>query len=296
MYKNILLIVILLFASAVSNAQVSGNQVYGGDRNSGNRNILINPGIILEGDSVLYINASVLLNTPAEYYVAVFGVGQTSKTLKEGNVQINKRIDKFISSLQALGIKKQDISVDFITQTKTYDYTLSNNVATQIQTGFQIKKNVIIKFNNIAMLDNMLLNGAENEIYDLVKVDYGMNDYLALHKQMINTAAEIINEKKSIYLKTAAFELLPNSVVSRDNFFVIYPAGQYKKYQAFETSDVTSSYYESKLIKKDILTNNTFYYEGSDLSGYDKVISPGISYIPVQFVLNYSVKYYIKRK
>ncbi len=128
----------------------------------------------------------------------------------------------------------------FITQTKIYDYVLADNVATQTQTGFQIKKNVIIKFENLAMLDNMIVSAAESEIYDLIKVDYIMDDYMKVYKQMVATPTEIINEKKNIYLKSASFDLLTNTVVARDNFYSVYPCSQYKAYEVYETGKVDS--------------------------------------------------------
>ncbi|MDP9229992.1 MAG: hypothetical protein M3O67_04870 [Bacteroidota bacterium] len=67
-----------------------------------------------------------------------------------------------------------------------------------------------------------------------------------------------------------------------------------KTYEAYETGKV-DSYCDSKLIKKDTLTDNTFYYEGTYVSVCDKIINPGVPYTGVQFVLNYKIKYYIKR-
>src|SRR5688572_14634176 len=292
MHKIIFIIGITCLVS-IARGQVSGNQVY--DNKSQNRNIPgYAAGVVLEGDSVLYINTSVLLNTAAEYYIAIFGLNQSAKTLKDANTQINRRIDKFIAGLVVMGIKKENVSVDFITQTKTYDYVLANNVATQTQTGFQIKKNLIVKFERLTQLDFMIAHAAESEVYDLIKVDYFLNDYLAVHKQMINAATEIINEKKNIYLKSSSFEILPNSVVYRDVFYGVYPANQYKTYSAYETGNV-NSYYDSKLIKKDMMTDNTFFYEGVDVSGYDKVINPGVPFVGIQFALNFGIKYYIKK-
>jgi len=192
-----------VFSHLLTFAQVSGNQAYGNgydDGRNGNKNY-----VILQGDSAIVISANILLNSPADVYVVTLALSQDGKTIIECNDLIKKQIDDFKSSLKKLGVTEKDMYVDFISQTKIYDYTISGKTAEQVENGFEIKKNVTIRLNNPGDFDQLMIIASQHDIYDLVKVDYIINDTRKIYTQMMTAAADIINQKKQIYLQLASF-------------------------------------------------------------------------------------------
>jgi uncharacterized protein YggE len=246
----------------------------------------------------------VLLNAKADFYVLVLGANQTGKTSEQAMKGLNERIQRCTTKLkEAINLKKEDIYIDFISQTRIFDYDVKTNnseiTASQKQMGFQTKKNIIVKFKNLEDMDMLIEKAAEEYIYDVIKVDYIVTDVAKLHQQMLEEASRIEKDKKDFYLKNSNFDLLSYYNVQNDNFYSLYPAKMYQTYQAFETSSVVNnSYYDSRVsfTKKDMLMDKTFFYEGEDPSKFDKVINPGTPQIGVQFVLQYAMKYLIKKK
>ena len=120
-------------------SQISGNQVYGKtgyDSNRGkNSTTTIN-------DNHLTINVKILLNNKADFFTVVLGTNEEAETVALCNSKINQRINGFTKDLFKNGIKKEAIYVDFISQTKVYDYSVENDTAEQFQKGFEIKKNI----------------------------------------------------------------------------------------------------------------------------------------------------------
>lgn len=306
MIINIFYTISFLIFCITTQAQISGNRNY--ERNNDTQRYATTPtpqpSIVLEKDSVLYINANVLMNTQASYYILVLGVNQTAKTSQQAMLTLNTRIQKCTTAIaNTIKIDKADMYVDFISQTKTYDYEVKNSnnetMATQKQMGFQTKKNIIVKFKNLTDVDALITQAAEQEIYDIIKVDYVVPNPLQVHLQMLEEATTIINQKKAWYQKNTSLELLPVNAIQNDVFYGLYPAKMYQSYQAFESANVTNNNnYESRnsFVKKDMLMDKTFFYEGDDVAKYDKVINAGVPQVGVQFVLNCTMKYLVKKK
>jgi uncharacterized protein YggE len=309
--KNVLFVITVILCNLSGFTQMSGNRVYQNmDDYRNNRDYAtatyfrVQPSVVIDRDSVMFVNATVLLNARADFYVLVLGANQTGKTSEQAMKGLNERIQRCTTKLkEAINLKKEDIYIDFISQTRIFDYDVKTNnneiTASQKQMGFQTKKNIIVKFKNLEDMDVLIEKAAEEYIYDVIKVDYIITDVVKLHQQMLEEASRIEKEKKAFYLKNSNFDLMSYFNVQTDNFYSLYPAKQYQTYQAFETSSVENkSYYDSRVsfTKKDMLMDKTFFYEGEDPSKFDKVMNPGTPQVGVQFVLQYTMKYLIKKK
>lgn len=293
---------IILFSTAIiiqlsMAAQFSGNQVYR-NRYSQNNTEPYNgiPKPIIINDSIMMVSAEVLLNAKADSFVITLGISQEAKTVKEANAVINKRVNAFKSSLRSIGINEHDIYIDFITQTKIYDYTVSGANATQFIKGFEIKKNIILKIDAASGFDRIIELASEQEIFDVVKVDYIVNNPQKLYVDMMTSAAAVIKQKKDVYLGLSPVELLPVSKISSEKFYAVYPSSQYKEYAAFESSDVTNDYSDARFVKKLERKAKTFYYDKIDQSTFDMVINNASPVVGVQYVLQVQVQFDIKRK
>jgi len=273
--------------------QISGNQIQG--NNYSNRDLIriqnqTTP-ILRLTDSTFIIKAKVLKNIIADEYVAVFGVADTAKTVELGNKRIDDRIDNFIKELKSSGVNRKDIYIDLITQTQIYDYELRGNLALQYLDGFEIKKNVIIKFSKIQSLNEIVRKAAKYRIYDIVKVDYNINDIQGIYSDLFKECTKLINRKKELYVSATMVDLYESSQIYGESFYHLTPKDLYKSY----TSNVSSIVYNSNRYtqKKDLRKTATYYFDKLDYSGFDHIINPVVTEPVLQFILELQFKYEI---
>lgn len=270
------------------NAQVSGNYVQQNGNRSSKEIIQIDK--LFVTDSTFIIQASVLKNVVADNYVAVFGVSETANTLKESNENINKRINSFIADLSKNGIDKKDIYVDMTTQTKIYDYKVDGQIAEQYLAGFEIKKNVILKFKNISDLDNIVVYASNYEIYDLVKVDYLVANDEGIYADLFEIARNVIEKKKNLYVTATNVTLANASQIFGEKFYSQSPLESYKSYTSNQSARYTNYNYNRT---KELAKTPTYYYDKINYSGFDKVINPIVTEPVVQYVLSIQIKFKI---
>lgn len=290
---------ILLFSVLTTFGQVSGNQVfnqYGDYGNRNNRPATPSPNKIHLTDSTFFINTSIAMNVIADSYVATFGVAQSAKTLKEANAQIDDRIQKFVLKLEIIGIRQTDIYVDIVTQTRILDYKVDANYAEQFISGFEQKKNVIVKFKEIKDLDKMLAAASEHEIYDLIKVDYIVDDPDKVYTQLFQTAMELLNNKKELYVKTTRIKLKKTPKISSESFYYLTPPTLYQSYSPRNISTDYDDYGNSRSKKKNLQVSTTYYYDHIDYSAFDKVINPIVTEPAIEFILLLQLKFDIERE
>lgn len=290
------LFIFSITTSKSSYGQISGNQTYQ-DRYSRNYSGSAENNIyrtIIVKDSIMQINASILLNSKADYFIITLGLNEEAKTVKEANTSINKRLAAFKKALAGIGISEDDIYVDFITQTKIYDFKGTASEAVQFIKGFEIKKNIIIKTRASPVFDQIIELASDNEIYDVVKVEYININIDKIYADMMLAASNVVKQKKDLYLKLSPVELLPPPKIKLENFYAVYPNTRYKNYEAFETSEITTNY-NSALIQRINRKNKTFYYDKIEQSKFDLIINSASPVVGIQYVLEIVMEFNLKR-
>lgn len=281
-----------LLTISISKAQISGNQVYG--NTSSNYNRSQSSQTITVNNNVLSVSISILMNSKADGFVMTLGLNEEAETVKLCNTKINNRIEGFLSKMKTLGIKKDESYVDFISQTKVYDFTIDGTTAQQFEKGFEIKKNIIITTKNIADLEKIITMASEHEIHDVIKVEYFNDDPDRIHSNLFDQALEMAENKKDKYLKSFRKKTI-GTPDANEVFEVFFPKNQYKVYQAYESSEIQTHYnnrntnYLNKLARK----NKSFYYDGVSSAGYDKVINANQTEVGIQYTITLTVSYKI---
>ncbi len=291
--KTIFISLTMLLLISIVHAQQSGNSVYGQNYNSTAGKTQTVDKLFLT-DSTFIIQANIALNIIADNYVATFGVAEQSATLNDCNDKIEKRIQSFITELTKFGIAATDVYVDMTTQNKIYDYKMNGSIEEQYLKGFELKKNIIIKFLNIKDLEKMVISASVFQIYDLVKVDYNVTDNNKIYTQLFVAATEIINQKKGLYVGATNAKLSAVSEIYGEEFYSFSPSQLYKSYTAFESSDVYGGYSNS-YTKKDLRKSTTYYYDKMNYSGLDRVINPIVTEPVVEFVLTLQIKFQLEK-
>lgn len=272
-------------------AQESGNRSYGSQR----RRPQTNSGVLVEnrnGRDVYLIEANVAMNMRADAYVVVFGAAQQAATAAESNSKINSQIAAFTRDLENLGIKRADLFVDFITQNKVYDFTTSGSVATEKLSGFETKKNIAVRYGDREILEKIIAAAAKNSVFDLIKVDYIVNDIKTVHARLYEEAVKAVKQKEAAYANSFGVKMSLTNV-SSEKYDAFYPGELYAAYQAFETGNAYGGNENNRVIEQ--RKTKTFYYEPLDASDFDSVINPiGIEPM-VQFTLYLRMQYDLKK-
>lgn len=283
-----------------SKAQVGGNQIYRDKNNndySAQKNLpdFNNANSYFANDSTLVVSVKVLMNKTADRYKLTLGLNEEAATPKIALENINRRINGFIKRISSMGIKHDDIFVDFISQTKIYDYDINKDtqVTTQKMDGFETKKNIIITVNKHSMIEKLISEASDFQIYDIIKVDYINNDIDKIQEDLLKEAYAVFDKKKENYFSLFKKEIIGKPTAS-SGFTYIFPKNQYQNYTALESASVTYGY-DSRYVKKEERKSRTFYYDGTDYTGFDKVINNSNPEVGIQYIMNLSVKYDLKK-
>ena len=226
--------------------------------------------------------------------MAIFSITQTGETATEVNKLINSRIDPVKTFCKSLD-SKIIFYTDMISFVPMYEYELEKKVFNkktynEVPKGFEIKKNIHIKYTNPEHLDGIISICAENEIYDLVRVDYFVSDMEKHRKAMKTKANVILNEKINYYeaILNTDFTNLKKDVV--DDFSTSYPVESYQSYEAYSSSSIKK---DKRTKFNDETKSRTMYYMPKFDKNFDFVINPVIIEPVVQLVyqLNLKIKF-----
>ena len=229
-----------------------------------------------------FLEATVLMNVRADEYVASFGVQGDGKTSLESEQAVDSKIDALKSKLAGVGIT--ETFTDFINQAPYFEYDASGKTATEKLKGYKTAKNLLIRYknrNDLRQITN-LANAAG--IYDLIKIDFVVNDSSGIKTRMMAEAARIIKSKEQTY-STLGITLKPVGVVA-EKFRTYSPDELYQDYTAYESGS-TQGY--RRVIQK--AKASTSYYSGFDGKDFDFVINQSSLEPNVQAVMYLRVKY-----
>lgn len=300
--KSILTMICFFFLQQGSFAQVSGNQVFSSNRDNYSYYGRIDTRLKQTSDEKIYltdssilVQAKIIKNVKADHFICVFGLNEIAKTVGTANTNINARIKNFIENIKKAGINEQDIYTDMVTQYRIYEY--QRNKEGEIEDflkGFELNKNIIIKYYKPTLIDKILTIAANDSILDLIKVDYVVEDIEKVYEEIFQTASEVTRRKKDIYLKLIGGKAKPNVQIYNSSFASYYPIEMYKNYQAFSTNTYDSYWGSDR--KKTARKFTTYYYDRLDYSGFDKVVNPSVLEPVVQFTLTLQVVYNLEPK
>jgi uncharacterized protein YggE len=284
-------LLVSLFVAVNVCAQESGNRIYG---NNGyyqqRRQLMTNSGMLAANQSGYAIEASVLTNLKPDAFVAVFGVNDEAVASAASNDKVNTRIAQFVEKLSPMGITQNDLFVDFITQNRVYDFSVSGSATRETLTGFETKKTVAVRYRNRDLFEQIVSAAAGVKIFDLIKVDYIVSDFEKVRARLFQEAVKIIKNKESIYVKSFRVSLAPVGLAS-EKYDVSYPNEAYQRYQAFETGEgyaYASNGTSSRVVQR---KSFTFFYEPFDASRFDAVLTPLGIEPAVQYTLYLRMQY-----
>ncbi|MEN8927733.1 MAG: SIMPL domain-containing protein [Flavobacteriales bacterium] len=300
-HKAMILMPIFTFVLILSTvAQGGGNHIYqnNGNNNSHNRYTkkATERASVYATDSTLIITSKVLMNKKADYYMITVGVNQIAKTVIEANKKINTRIENASKKIKKLGINQDEIYIDFISNTKLYDHKINGREIIEEFDGFSLRKNIIIKTKRLLDIDRIVDICSEQEIFDIIKIDYVSEDMEKIGKELLDEAVKVIENKKNMFKTTSSTAISKDYRLTYEKSKTYYPKNMYQQYnEAFETTSVNRNY-NNNYIKKEARKERTFYYDGIETDfGIDKIIDKIAPVVGIQYVLEIQVIYQLKR-
>ena len=288
---------ILFFSSFICLAQNRANYNYGNasyDKDEKPSQIL--PQAIILSNNMVELEATVLMNVTADEYVAMFHIEQKGKVLKDVQENMDKRIADFQKGLLELGIKEDEMIIDFLSLVPEYEYDIDKKLFSktynEVPVGFELKKNVHIRFKDNKILDKIIAKAAENEIYDLSKVEYFIKDTDVLYQKLRKKAFEIITKKEKIY-DSLNIKLSKSEKVADENFQTFFPFDRYRSYEAVSKGK-TSFSKNSKVNDKN--RSPSAFYEKLEYDKIECIINPTILEPAVQLFFTLKVRYTLPKE
>jgi len=236
MKKSFTLFVMLILCQLAA-GQVSGNINYQNQVRFTDNAINIS----FPSNADVMVSVKGLANVKADAYVAIFSTSQTGKTTQEVNELIDKRIAQ---SLAEIRLKKGvETFVDMISFVPVYEYEVEKKIFSrktynEIPAGFELKKNIHIKFSDPNQLNDFISILSNHEVYDLVRVDYFSSTLETIKKEMMNRAKLLVQEKVKNYelLLGETFGNVEKKIA--DGYSVTLPVEMYKSYEAYNSSSL----------------------------------------------------------
>lgn len=304
--KNLFILVLSYFFIINANGQATGNYKYKGNAqkpraaanynyNNTNNKQTPNASTATTSGNNMTLQVRTLKNVKADAYTAIFNVVQLGPTAEKTDELMNKRLDAFRSAAIKLGIPANDFVIDILTFVPIYGYEVDKRLFSknhnEVPKGFELQKNVHIRFTRPSQLDQLISVATKNEIYDLVKVEYYVKDIEKVYEELRLSAIKHLQKRMKTYeMMGIKLDTLYRTISEFHNSH--YPYNRYQQYQAFTRGSVES------FKKRDNITNIrqpiTQFYNKLDYEKYDIVLNPEIVEPAVQFTLEMSVVFTLK--
>lgn len=264
------------------------------------------------GENIIQFDINALSNQKSVNYVAVFNLTQIGATAKETDSLLNVRYNNFKKASLSADIAESDIVVDMVSFLPKYETEVSRKLFSkktynEIPKGFILQKNLHIKYKNPQILEKLVTIAAQSEIYDLVKVDYFVENPSKVYEELREKTFQYLKEIEKDY-KDNGFRLDSAYKSIGENSFVVYPNSRYVSYEAYSSN--TMDIFEKEV--KDNSNKNggnainanlmraekqmTSFYQMLPQNEYEVVINPIVHEPCVQFSYNIQVRYVLRER
>ena len=287
--KKIIITTLIFIIGQTVFGQVSGNVNYQNQVRFSDQNININ-----FPTDLIVVNVKGLANVKADTYVAIFSVTQVGKTAEEVNELIDKRISTSLTKIKAN--KATETFVDMISFVPVYEFEVEKKVFSkknynEVPKGFELKKNIHIKYSDPNQLNEFISSLSKEEIYDLVRVDYFSSSLENIKNELMNKSKLIVQEKIKNYETILGQTFTTAEKRVADGYKVNFPVEMYKSYEAYNSSSLNLK--NSANINQ-VDKSTTLYYQPVIDKEFDFVMNPTILEPVIQVM--YEIKLTINRE
>ncbi|MFK8161197.1 MAG: SIMPL domain-containing protein [Lewinella sp.] len=244
--------------------------------------------------NIIEMTVNALSNQQADAHIAIFSVFQSGKTAKGVNQAMNQRLEAVTKSLEALGIDEDDVYIDMVNFLPTYAYNeekkiFSKKTLTEVPTGFNLQKNLHVRYRKAELLDQVITVAAEEEIYDIIKVDYAVNEPQKIYEELRKMAFEHLDGIKEQYAQNG-IALDTALQHAAESAWVVYPGERYETYSAHASQKLTKQEAANAVVTK-VDKPTLSFYQAIPANDYDLVINPDLLEPAAQFTYSLKVRF-----
>ncbi len=287
------LMIMLNLLSLILFAQESGNANYGGNNYSVNQASTQLTTYGNQNEMVILIKG--IYNEKATSKLAVFSVLQLGKSAEEATDLMDERINAVKSQLKVF---KSDLEIvtDMISFVPVYGFEeekrfFNPKTYNEKPSGFELRKNLIIKFKETDDLNQILKICARHEIYDLAKVDYVSTNHEKIRDEIQAKAMEEIKVLLANYSSIMNVNLEQKEKILQEGYNIIYPMENYRDYQAY--SQASLSLGKGETVNR-ITKNTTQYYNAVLPKPHTFVMNADITEPTMQYIYDLTVTIRLK--
>lgn len=256
----------------------------------------IEPNVLLNQGNLVELEVQILSNQKADSYVAIFNLTQMGKTVEETNRLLTDRYNGFAQELQTVGVPKEAIYLDMISFVPLYEYEKEKKIFSkthnEVPKGFEMQQNVHIQYNEVGMMSKIMAVAAKYEIFDLVKVDYAVNNQEAVYIEMREKAVAHLVQEIELYVDKLGVDLESGYRVIGENKQVSFPVDRYSSYKAFSNVSLGGTPEKGKV--QDMYKPKTMYYDKVAYDNFDIVINPVLLEPAIQFMYTMKIQIAVK--
>ncbi|MDD3740194.1 MAG: hypothetical protein PHH30_03045 [Bacteroidales bacterium] len=248
-------------------------------------------------DTVIYIDVKALMNVKADTYIMILGLSQISENLETCFELTDQRIASFLSDA---GIEDSEVYVDFISQTPIFarekEKKIFSKKYVEVPKGYEIKKNIHIRYTDRANADKYLKMAAKNEIYDIIRVDYIVNDHKTIYNTLRTECINLLNQFMTDFAKLGySFEADYKSLEETNS--CTYPISCYSPFSSYMPTNyeaLVGNATDVTLVNPNEKIN--IFYNKLPYNTYDIIINPDMVEPAVQFSQYIKLKIVLKKK
>lgn len=216
-----------------------------------------------------------LYNVKADSYLAIFTLTQLGKTQRETDSLVRAKTNYIKSQLKARG-ETVEMYVDMISFIPIFEVEVTKKLFrkdtyNEIPKGFELKKNLHFRYNDPSVLEDLVRLCAEQEIYDLVRVDYFIDDLAAKKAELMSRAELLLKKELDRYQRILGHDFKGKQKRLADGFAMHYPIEQYQSYTAY-CSNKLNVVQNNGVLTQATKTTSEFYMPKM-AKGYDFVIN-----------------------
>ena len=246
-------------------------------------------------ENEMYISIKGIYNEKATSQRAVFSVLQIGKTAEETTNLMDTRLEQVTKAITSFN-SEIEIIIDMISFVPMYDYEIQKKIFNpktynEKPSGFELKKNLIIKFKKTNDLNAIMNFCAKQEIYDLAKVDYVTSNLDHIRDVLQTKAAEEYKQMLTNYSAIMNTDLFKKEKSLTEGYNTVYPMESYRSYTAFSQASI---HFEPESTINNIPKNNTQFYDAALAKTHTFVVNADITEPTIQLFYDLTVRIKLK--
>lgn len=191
-----------------------------------------------------------LSNCTADSYLAIFTLTQVGKSQREADELMGARINAVREGLKAAGADAE-LFVDMISFLPIYESEevkklFSKTTYNEIPKGFELKKNLHFRYRDPRVLELLVTVCAQSEIYDLVRVDYFIDDMEKKKAEMMARGESMLKSRIERQKGLMNEDFADKDRQLAEGFAVYYPVEQYRTYTTYHSTTLNKWSGETK--------------------------------------------------